>query len=145
MCAPATTSGGSSAARKVSPSRWLPGENCRPDELVLAAGGMAGPQFGSDGSGLRLAASLGHRLVEPVAALVPLRLRADFLRKLKGVRFDGRGELRCGGEVLGSEAGEFLFTDSGISGLPVLQLSRAASLALKNSSRRRSSSTCFPT
>jgi hypothetical protein len=92
---------------------------------------MAGPQFGSDGSGLRLAAALGHCLVEPVAALVPLRLRTDFLRKLKGVRFDGRGELRSGGDVLGGEAGEFLFTDSGISGLPVLQLSRAASLALK--------------
>ena len=99
--------------------------------LVLAAGGMAGPQFGSDGSGLRLAAALGHRLVDPVAALVPLRLRADFPRKLKGVSFAGRGEVRCGEEVLRSEAGEFLFTDSGISGIPVLQLSRVASTALK--------------
>ncbi len=35
------------------------------ESLVLAAGGMAGPQFGSDGSGLRLAASLGHRLIDP--------------------------------------------------------------------------------
>jgi len=60
-----------------------------------------------------------------------LRLRADFLRRLKGVSFDGRGEVRCGEEVLRSEQGEFLFTDSGISGLPVLQLSSAASNALK--------------
>jgi len=99
--------------------------------LILAAGGMAGPQFGSDGSGLRLAEALGHRVVEPLAALVPLRLRADFLRKLKGVSFEAYGEVRCGDEVLRSEAGEFLFTDSGISGIPVLQLSRSAAVALK--------------
>ncbi len=99
--------------------------------LVLAGGGMAAPQFGSDGLGLRLAAALGHRLIEPVAALVPLRLGADFLRGLKGVSFTGRGEVRCGAEVLRGEQGEFLFTDNGISGLPVLQLSRSAAVALK--------------
>lgn len=107
------------------------GGELKANRVILAAGGMAGSQFGSDGSGLRLAAALGHRLVDPVAALVPLRLQADFLRKLKGVSFDGRGEVRCGEEVLRSEAGEFLFTDSGISGLPVLQLSRSAARALQ--------------
>ena len=79
-----------------------------------------------------------------MAALVPLRLRADFLRKLKGVSFEGRGEVRCGDEVLRSEAGEFLFTDNGISGPPVLQLSRSASVALQRTGSRASSSTCFP-
>ncbi len=101
------------------------------ERVILACGGMAGPQFGSDGAGLRLAAALGHRLVDPLAALVPLRLRAGFLRKLKGVSFEARGEVRCGDEVLRSEEGEYLFTDSGITGPPVLQLSRSASLALK--------------
>ncbi|MBN2345806.1 MAG: NAD(P)/FAD-dependent oxidoreductase [Candidatus Aminicenantes bacterium] len=99
--------------------------------VVLACGGMAGPQFGSDGSGLRLAAALGHRIVGPLAALVPLRLHAGFLRRLKGVSFEGRGEVRCGDETLRGEEGEFLFTDSGISGPPVLQLSRSAAVALQ--------------
>ncbi len=112
--------------------------------LVLACGGSAGPQFGSDGSGQRLAAALGHRLVEPVAALVPLRLRADFLRKLKGVSFEGRGEVRCGDEVLRAEAGEFLFTDNGISGPPVLQLSRAAAVALQRKLEPRIVLDLFP-
>ncbi|MCX6556622.1 MAG: NAD(P)/FAD-dependent oxidoreductase [Candidatus Aminicenantes bacterium] len=107
------------------------GGELKAERVVLACGGMAGPQFGSDGSGLRLATALGHRLVDPVAALVPLRLRADFLRKLKGVSFEGSGEVRCGNEVLRGEEGEFLFTDSGISGPPVLQLSGTASRALK--------------
>ena len=112
--------------------------------VVLACGGMAGPQFGSDGAGLRLAASLGHRLVDPVAALVPLRLRADSSRKLKGICFAGRGEVRCNDEVLRSEKGEFLFTDSGVSGPPVLQLSRSASLALKQNRGPRMVLDMFP-
>jgi len=112
--------------------------------VILAAGGMAGPQFGSDGSGLRLAVALGHRLVDPVAALVPLRLRADSSRKLKGVSFAGRGEVRCGEEVLRSEEGEFLFTDSGISGLPVLQLSRSAAVALRQGKMPRIVLDLFP-
>ena len=114
------------------------------ERLVLACGGSAAPQFGSDGSGQRLAAALGHRLVEPVAALVPLRLRADFLRKLKGVGFEGRGEVRCGDEVLRAEEGEFLFTDNGISGPPVLQLSRAAALALQKKLEPRITLDLFP-
>lgn len=112
--------------------------------VILAAGGMAGPQFGSDGLGLRLAGALGHRLVDPVAALVPLRLRADFLRKLKGVSFEAYGEVRCGEEVLRSEGGEFLFTDSGISGPPVLQLSRSAAVALKQNKWPRIVLDLFP-
>jgi predicted Rossmann fold flavoprotein len=112
--------------------------------VLLACGGLAGPQFGSDGSGQRLAAALGHRLVEPVAALVPLRLRADFLRKLKGVSFEGSGEVRAGEEVLRSEAGEFLFTDSGISGPPVLQLSRSAAVSLQRKQAPRIVLDLFP-
>jgi predicted Rossmann fold flavoprotein len=112
--------------------------------VILACGGMAGPQFGSDGSGQRLAAALGHRLVDPVAALVPLRLRADFLRKTKGVSWEGRGEVRCGDEVLRSEEGEFLFTDSGISGPPVLQLSRSAAGTLRQGKAARIVLDLFP-
>lgn len=114
------------------------------ERVVLACGGKAGPQFGSDGSGLRLAAEMGQRLVEAVATLVPLRLRADFLRKLKGVSFTGRGEVRCGNELLRGEAGEFLFTDSGISGPPILQLSRSASVALKQGRSPRIVLDLFP-
>ena len=107
------------------------GGELKSGRVILAAGGMSGPQFGSDGSGLRLASALGHRLVEPVAALVPLRLRADSLRRLKGVGFQGRAEVRCGDDVLRLAEGEILFTDSGISGPPILQLSRSAAVALQ--------------
>ena len=98
--------------------------------VILAAGGRAGPQFGSNGSGYRLAQPLGHRLVEPLPGIVSLRLDAAFLPRLKGVKFVGRVEARAGEDVLRREAGEILFTDYGISGPPVLQVSRAVMAAL---------------
>jgi predicted Rossmann fold flavoprotein len=107
------------------------GGELKAGHVVLAGGGMAAPQFGSDGSALRLAVALGHSLVEPVAALVPLRLRGDFPRRLKGVKFNGRAQIRCGDEILRSEQGEILFSENGVSGPPILQLSREAALALQ--------------
>ena len=106
------------------------GKERKAGRVILAGGGRAGPQFGSDGSGLRLAGGLGHRLIEPLAAIVALRLGAGFLRRLKGVKFTGQAEVRCGDETLRRESGEVLFTDNGVSGPPVLQLSRAAVVAL---------------
>ncbi len=41
--------------------------------VVLAAGGQAGPQFGTDGSAFALARMLGHSVAEPYPCLVPLR------------------------------------------------------------------------
>ena len=53
--------------------------------VVLAAGGQAGPQFGTDGSAFALARMLGHSVAEPYPCLVPLRC-AGFPVGLKGVR-----------------------------------------------------------
>jgi predicted Rossmann fold flavoprotein len=93
--------------------------------VVLASGGRAGPQFGSNGSGYRLAERLGHRVIEPLPGIVSLRLGASFLPRLKGVKVVGTIEGRAGVDVLRKEAGEILFTDYGVSGPPVLQVSRA--------------------
>ncbi|MFR9160704.1 MAG: NAD(P)/FAD-dependent oxidoreductase [Ruthenibacterium lactatiformans] len=51
--------------------------------VVLAAGGQAGPQFGTDGSAFALARMLGHSVAEPYPCLVPLRC-AGFPVGLKG-------------------------------------------------------------
>jgi predicted Rossmann fold flavoprotein len=99
--------------------------------VVLASGGRAGPQFGSNGSGYRLARSLGHRVIEPLPGIVSLRLDALFLPRLKGIKFVGSIQARSGGDVLRREVGEILFTDYGISGPPVLQVSRMVMAAMK--------------
>lgn len=99
-------------------------------KLILACGGKTAPNTGSDGSGYTLAKSLGHSMVPPLPALVQLKLDYKALKALSGVKFDGFAEIMVDGISERKEFGEVLFTDYGISGPPILQLSRKASKAL---------------
>lgn len=101
------------------------------DSVVLACGGRAAPKTGSDGSGYKLAKQTGHRLIPTVPALVQLRCREDYLKAVAGVRAEGRICVRKNGECVAEEAGEIQFTDYGISGIPVFQLSRVVNYLLK--------------
>jgi len=100
------------------------------DKLIIAAGGKSAPKTGSDGSGYTLAKQLGHSVISPVPALVQLKLDYSRLKALSGVKFDGYAEIFINDEFAQKEFGEILFTDYGISGPPILQLSRAASYGL---------------
>lgn len=98
--------------------------------LILATGGQAAPKTGSDGSGYLLAHGLGHSIKNPLPALVPLLSNERWLKSVAGVRCDARVTLLADREEVASDTGEVQFTDSGISGIPVFQISRFASLAL---------------
>jgi predicted Rossmann fold flavoprotein len=113
------------------------GDTLRCAAVVLASGGRASPQLGSNGSGYDLALSLGHRLVAPFPALTRIRAASPFLRHLKGVKVDGTATLvspvadrRHGPRALrgagACSSGEILFTETGLSGPPILDLSRRA-------------------
>lgn len=101
------------------------------DAVILACGGMAAPKTGSDGSGFTLAESLGHRIIPVAPALTALRCREDFCKRISGVRCDARLILKAEGRALRTERGELQWTDYGISGIPVFQLSRLAAYALQ--------------
>jgi len=100
------------------------------DKVILTTEGQASPQLGSNGSGYKLAEALGHNLVDPIPALVQLKLHASFLKAVKGVKFIGEACIIRNNNTLRRESGEILFTDYGISGPPVLQLSRTAAVEL---------------
>ncbi|MFH0802378.1 MAG: NAD(P)/FAD-dependent oxidoreductase [bacterium] len=102
------------------------GKTFEAERLVLAAGGRAAPHLGSDGSGHALARLLGHTLVPSFPALVPLKLKADFLKQIQGVKFRGEAIIVVGGREVKKASGELLFTEYGISGPPILTLSRKA-------------------
>jgi predicted Rossmann fold flavoprotein len=102
------------------------GKSLEAERVILATGGMAAPQLGADKSGLDLARLMGHRLVKPFPALVPLKLSSKDLKGLKGVKFKGEASIVTGESEIRKEAGELLFTEYGISGPPVLSLSRDA-------------------
>ncbi|NMA70283.1 MAG: NAD(P)/FAD-dependent oxidoreductase [Desulfitobacterium sp.] len=94
--------------------------------VIIATGGKAAPNLSSNGSGYPLVQKLGHTLIEPFPALVQLKLAEPFLKQIKGIKFVGRAEIILNGKSQAQEEGEILFTDYGISGPPILQLSRIA-------------------
>lgn len=100
-------------------------------KLILSAGGCASPKLGSDGSGYTLAKSFGHSMIKPLPALVQLQSPEKYCKTLSGVRTGARIEVHGQRELLAKEEGEILFTDYGISGIPILQISRFAAKALE--------------
>ncbi len=94
------------------------------EKVILASGGKASPQLGSDGKGYELARSLGHRIIEPFPALVQLKLKGQYFKRITGIRFDGVIKGFTDKKVIREDEGEILFTEYGISGPPILQISR---------------------
>lgn len=101
------------------------------DAVILACGGKAAPKTGSDGQGFLLAKKLGHKIIPTVPALVALRCEEDFYKRTAGVRCDAKLTLHIDGQPVRTEQGELQWTDYGISGIPVFQLSREAAYALQ--------------
>ncbi len=102
------------------------------DRVVLAAGGRAMPVTGSNGDGFRLAQKLGHNIKEVFPALVPLKLKGSFFKRITGVKFVGTAEILDEDKTAASDRGDILFTNYGISGPPILQISRKAGELLRN-------------
>lgn len=102
------------------------------DSVILSAGGKASPDLGSNGSGFKLAQSLGHKIIEPFPALTQLKLKYGHLKAMQGVKFDGDVSIIVKDRVVQSETGEILFTEYGISGPPIFELSRKAGEYLRN-------------
>lgn len=94
------------------------------DKVILSTGGKASPQLGTDGSGYILAKSLGHKIIEPFPALVQLKLKGKYFKRITGIRFDGVVKGLTDKKLIREDEGEILFTDYGISGPPILQISR---------------------
>lgn len=97
---------------------------------ILCCGGKAFPKSGSDGSGYRLAKAFGHSIIKPLPALMALYSDRSELSVLAGVRAFGKVSLFVNGTKVIADEGELQFTDYGISGIPVFQISRYAAIAL---------------
>ena len=93
------------------------GEYVLADKVIIASGGKAAPDLGSNGSGYALLKSFGHHITELRPSLVQLKTRGDSAKKLKGIKVNANVTL---GEF--SEYGEVLFTDYGLSGPAVFSL-----------------------
>ena len=106
------------------------GERYQCRKLVLATGGAASPQHGSDGSGYKMARQLGHSVTLCLPSLCGLKVQTSGFQKLQGIRAKGRTTLFIDGQQIAIESGEIQFTQYGLSGIAVFNLSRYVGAAL---------------
>jgi predicted Rossmann fold flavoprotein len=99
--------------------------------VIMATGGASFPGTGSNGDGYAMAEELGHQIITPLPALVPLRTREQWPRELQGLTLKNvKASIWVEGRKKAEEFGEMLLTHFGISGPIILTLSRIASQAL---------------
>ena len=98
-------------------------ERIRCAKLVVATGGKAAPIYGTTGDGYGLAQSLGHTVRKPVPVLTGIECDYD-MTKLKGTRAGAVCSLTRHGEEVFREKGEVQFTEYGLSGICIFNMSR---------------------
>lgn len=98
--------------------------------LILSAGGMSYPSLGSNGSGYNIAEDLGHTIVEPVPAALPVESKNELSYYLQGQKLDVEATTIIDGKEIKSSIDEVMFTKYGLSGPAILNVSREISVQL---------------
>jgi predicted Rossmann fold flavoprotein len=93
------------------------------EHLIVAAGGKAYPTLGSRGELFPSLKALGHTINPLVPALAPVTCEMKPWRPLTGVRMDVRASLFEGSSLLAETTGNLIFTEWGLNGPAVMDLS----------------------
>ncbi|OGS18773.1 MAG: hypothetical protein A3J83_00450 [Elusimicrobia bacterium RIFOXYA2_FULL_40_6] len=93
-------------------------------KVIIATGGLSYPQTGSTGDGYRMAQMLGHKIVAPKPALVPLEISENICKQLQGISFqDIIINAFADNKRIITQSGDMLFTHFGISGPAIFHIS----------------------
>ena len=93
-------------------------------KLIVACGGLAGSKLGGSMSGYQILRALGHRVTRLRPALVQLKSNWNGCISLKGVRANCRVTVLRDGEWYAQSTGELQFTEYGLSGPVIFEVSR---------------------
>ena len=94
--------------------------------VIIATGGLAGGEkLGCDGGMLKLLKKSGFKVTQTAPSIVQVKTVNDITKQLKGIKVAANVSVKSGKKLLREDFGEVLFTDYGLSGPPVLQVSRA--------------------
>ncbi len=103
-------------------------EEMKSDKVIIACGGRSYPALGSNGSGYQLAKFAGHKIIEPVPALVELHCSEKWPGSCAGIALKNiRIDVFPPKKTSEFSEGYFLFTHSGISGPAALNISGTVS------------------
>lgn len=100
------------------------------NKIIIATGLLAAPKLGSNGSLFAAIKDLGHHFSPIVPALCGFYCSGMNFKKVSGVRAIGRVSATIDGKIVVYDMGEVQFTDYGLSGIPVFQISRHISMGL---------------
>lgn len=100
------------------------------DKVIFATGLKASPKLGSDGSAFSIIKELGHHFTPIVPALCGFEAKGCNFKRIAGVRTEGQVTVYIDHREVAQNQGEIQLADYGISGIPVFQVSRYASLGL---------------
>ena len=101
------------------------------DRVILATGGNAAPNTGSDGNGYTLAKNMGHSIVDVFPGLVQLKLEGNIFKQVDGVKFVGTAGLYRKSIEL-KKIGRYIIYQLWYIRSPYTQLSRTALEYLNN-------------
>ena len=102
------------------------------EKLVITSGSPAAPHLGGSNTGYAFATKMGHSLIPRHPSLVQLCSEELWIKHCAGVKVAGLAKLTANGEYITEKKGDLLFTNYGISGLAILDLSREVSTRLAN-------------
>ena len=96
------------------------------DRLIVACGGLAGTKLGGTMSGYKILRSLGHKCTRLRPTLVQLKSGWNGIGALKGVRANCHAAILHNNELFSESNGEIQFTEYGLSGPVIFEVSRDA-------------------
>ena len=94
------------------------------DKLIVACGGLAGTKLGGTMSGYKILRSLGHKCTKLRPTLVQIKSSWGGFAGLKGVRANCHAQILHNGKVFAESEGELQFTEYGLSGPVMFEISR---------------------
>ena len=94
------------------------------DKLIVACGGLAGTKLGGSMSGYKILQKMGHRITKLRPTLVQLKSDWHGCAALKGVRANADAKIFHNGNFFAQSRGELQFTEYGLSGPVIFEISR---------------------
>ena len=114
-------------------------------KVIVATGGMTSTSLGCDGLGYELLKKVGHTLKKPFPILVHLISPTPYCKMMKGTKVKANASIFVENKKKRMEYGEVLFTEDGLSGPAIFQISRVASLAALEKKKVQVKLDLFPT
>ena len=102
------------------------------DAVVVACGSEAASHLGGNTDGQKFASEFGHTIIPSYPSLVQLELHSKAHEKMSGAKVDGAVTLLINSKPVETTSGDILFTNYGVSGFAILDISQKASENLLN-------------